>query len=386
MTIERLPPPIGLAPPGGASRLAHVLVADDQSAVREFLAEVLKLAGYRATVVADGDEALECARRDPPQVVLTDLSMTPLGGLELIAQLRRAAPAAVAIVLTGYGTVEKAVELMRAGAFSVLTKPCSMAEISITVAKALEHHQALFANQDLRERLRVQDKLAMIGKLAAGVAHELNNPLDATLRCMRMLRDRVKGDAEGRELIELGHAGLLRMADIVQSLLTFSRNAAVEQTPQPLTTLVEESITAVSLALGEKAPTMLREVAQEVERLPLPRGMYQVLTNLLRNAADATGPRGHVTLSAARHDDRLLLTVSDDGPGIAPQVLPRVFEPFFTTKEPGRGTGLGLPISARLVEKFGGVIRLECPPDGGTVATVNLPVHLPAERNVQEVV
>ena len=195
MTIERSPPPTGPAPPAGASRLPHVLVADDQSAVREFLAEVLKQAGYRATLVADGEEALECARRDPPQVVLTDLSMTPLGGLELIAQLRRAAPAAVAIVLTGYGTVEKAVELMRAGAFSVLTKPCSLAEISITVAKALEHHQALFANQDLRERLRVQDKLAMIGKLAAGVAHELNNPLDATLRCMRLLRSRVEGDA-----------------------------------------------------------------------------------------------------------------------------------------------------------------------------------------------
>jgi signal transduction histidine kinase len=361
------------------------MVVDDQGAVREFLHEVLRQAGYRASVTGDGQEALEIARQDPPQVVLTDLSMAPMGGLELIGQLRRAAPAAVAVVLTGYGTVEKAVELMRAGAFSVLTKPCSVGEITATVAKALEHHQALSANQDLRERLRVQDKLAMIGKLAAGVAHELNNPLDATLRCMRLLRDRVQGDAEAREMLELSHAGLLRMADIVQSLLTFSRNAAVEQTPQPLTTLVEEAVTAVSLALDAKAPRFLRRIAADVERVPLPRGIYQVLTNLLRNAADATGPKGTVTVQAERRDDRLLLSVTDDGPGIPAAILPRVFEPFFTTKDPGRGTGLGLPISARLVEKFGGAIRLECPAGGGTVASVNIPIQLPAERSMQEV-
>jgi signal transduction histidine kinase len=159
----------------------------------------------------------------------------------------------------------------------------------------------------------------------------------------------------------------------------------VEQTPQPLTTLVEESITAVSLALDARAPTFLRRIAVDVERMPLPRGIYQVLTNLLRNAADAAGAKGTVTLEARRVDDRLHLSVTDDGPGIPAHVLPRVFEPFFTTKEPGRGTGLGLPISARLVEKFGGAIRLECPSGGGTVATVNIPVQLPAERSMQEV-
>jgi C4-dicarboxylate-specific signal transduction histidine kinase len=92
-----------------------------------------------------------------------------------------------------------------------------------------------------------------------------------------------------------------------------------------------------------------------------------------------------VTVRAGRDGDRLVLSVTDDGPGIAPAVLPRVFEPFFTTKEPGKGTGLGLPISARIVEKFGGAIRLECPPEGGTVATVSVPFALPVEHPAQEV-
>jgi signal transduction histidine kinase len=336
-------------------------------------------------LVGDGAEALETCRSDPPQVVLTDLAMHPVGGLDLIAQMKKAAPAAVPIVITGFGTVEKTVELMRAGAFNVLTKPCQTAEITATVAKALEHHAALSANQDLRERLRVQDKLAMIGKLAAGVAHELNNPLDATLRCMRMLRDRVGSDPETNEVVELAHAGLLRMADIVQSLLTFSRHAAVEQTPQALVSLVEEAVTAVSLALEGRVSAIVRAVSADVERLPVPRGLYQVLTNLLRNACDAAGAKGRVTVRAARAADRLVLSVADDGPGLPAAVLPRVFEPFFTTKEPGKGTGLGLPISARIVEKFGGSIRLECPPEGGTVATVNVPVPQPAEHPVTEV-
>jgi C4-dicarboxylate-specific signal transduction histidine kinase len=357
----------------GRSPAGHVLVVDDKQVVRDFLREVLELAGHRVTLASDGSGAVEACRRDPPQVLLTDLAMQPMSGKDLIETLRREYPSVVSVVLTGYGTVERAVELMRIGAFDVLTKPCRAAEITATVDKALEHHEALQTNRDLRERLRVTDKLAMIGKLAAGVAHELNNPLDATLRCVRLTRERVKADAEASEYLELAHAGLTRMADIVQSLLTFSRNAAVEQAPQALASLVEEAVNQVSMAMAHAAPRVVRRLDDEAARLQVPRGMHQVLTNLLRNAFDAVGTDGEVRVIAALDGEKLEVRVEDDGPGIAPDVMPRVFEPFFTTKEPGKGTGLGLPISARLVEKFGGTIRIECPDEGGTVVTVSLP-------------
>ncbi len=233
---------------------AHVLVVDDQDVVRDFLREVLEMAGYHVTDAGSGPEALDACRENPPDVVLTDLNMAPMSGRELILALKENAPSAVAVVLTGHGTVERAVDLMRLGAFDVLTKPCRAEEITATVAKALEHHEALRANQDLRERLRVQDKLAMIGKLAAGVAHELNNPLDATLRCIRLTRDCVNGANEAHEYLDLAETGLTRMADIVQNLLTFSRNAAVEQAPQALCELIAEAATSVSLALDGSAP------------------------------------------------------------------------------------------------------------------------------------
>src|SRR5947207_9888222 len=213
--------PLSPAAPSVDARAAHVLVVDDQPIVREFLAEVIRMQGHRVSLAADGDAALELARTDPPQLVLTDIKVRGVDGRGLVRWIRDAHPAVVSIVITGFGTVQHAVDLMRDGAFDVLTKPCPANEIVATVTKALEHHRALQSNADLRERLRVHEKLAMIGKLAAGVAHELNNPLDATLRCVRMAMERLSGDAEGREYLDLAHAGLLRMADIVKSLLTF---------------------------------------------------------------------------------------------------------------------------------------------------------------------
>ena len=367
--------------PRAGPRTAHILVVDDKEIVRRFLCEVLELAGHRVTVVESGDRALDICKSDPAQVLMTDLRMEPMSGQELIRRLKSTAPATVPVVLTGYGSVERTVELMRLGAFDVLTKPCRASEILGTVEKALAHHEALDSNLDLRDRLvaqegkrqHIQEKLAMIGKLAAGVAHELNNPLDATLRCVRLTKDRVQDDPEATEYLDLAHAGLLRMADIVQSLLTFSRDAAVEQAPQRLDDLVAEAITGVALALAPNAPRMIQRIEPSVAGVPVPRGLHQVVTNLLRNANDACEGTCPITVAARLQGDRLVMEVIDEGPGITEEVLPRVFEPFFTTKDPGKGTGLGLPISARLVEKFGGTIGIECPPEGGTVVTVSLP-------------
>ena len=353
---------------------AHVLVVDDKQGVREFLTDVLDMGGYAVTAVRNAEEAIASAGTTAPHVILTDLRMEGMDGQALIQTMREEHPTAVSIVLTGYGTVERTVELMRAGAFDVLTKPCRATEILATVEKAVEHHRALWANQELRRRLHLQDKLAMIGKLAAGVAHELNNPLDATLRCVRMTRERTGDDEESQEYLEIAQTGLMRMADIVQGLLTFSRNAVVEQAPEDLGTVLDSSLQSVSLALGNGAPTFDRRYEADVETEPVPRGLHQVVTNLVRNAADAHGRKQEpIEVHARVENDRVIVRIKDRGEGIDDEAIERVFEPFFTTKEPGRGTGLGLPISARLVERFGGTLRLDCPADGGTVATIELP-------------
>jgi signal transduction histidine kinase len=369
---------------GSSAPAPHILVVDDRAEVRTYVREVLELAGHRVSTAPDGLAALEHCRQDPPQVVVTDLQMRPMPGRELIVALKEACPSAVAVVLTGHGTVERTVDLMRIGAFDVLTKPCAAARIAATVTKALEHHVALRANEDLRERLRVQDKLAMIGKLAAGVAHELNNPLDATLRCVRLTREATQSDSEACEYLDLAESGLQRMADIVQSLLTFSRNAAVEQSPQGLQGLVHEAVHSVQLALGDDAPVIGSEVYPDVADAVVARGLHQVITNLLRNACDASRPGQTVLVRARRVGTEVRLEVVDHGSGIPEEIRHRIFEPFFTTKAPGRGTGLGLPLSARLVEKFGGRIGIACPREGGTIVQIVLPLAKPATEPCAE--
>ena len=352
---------------------ARVLVVDDKEIVRDFLRSVLEMAGYSVVTSSNGQEALESLREHPPEVVLTDLQMAPMSGRELVTQIAEISPASVSIVLTGYGTVERAVELMRAGAFDVLTKPCRATEILATVEKAREHHRALRTNLDLRQQLRVKDKLAMIGKLAAGVAHELNNPLDATLRCVRLTKSHVADDPEAVEYLELAHAGLQRMANIVQSLLKFSRNATAEQSPEPLHTVVDGAISAVRMALGTEAPVVESSVDSTVRDHAVPRGIHQVLINLIRNANDANTNGHPIVVRAYEEGTSIHIDVVDRGTGMSDEVLARVFEPFFTTKDPGKGTGLGLPISARLVEKFGGHLGIESPREGGTTARIVLP-------------
>lgn len=360
--------------PGTPAPKARVLVVGVDPKTRNFLTGVLEHVGYDVETAADERAAIESLRSRPADVLLAEpraqLGEDGWGLLEHVAAER---PTTVPVVVAGPGTVERTVEFMRAGAFDVLAKPCRANEIVATVDKALGHHRALAANVDLRQRLQVQDKLAMIGRLAAGVAHELNNPLDATLRCMRLLEDRVGPDMEARELMDMAHAGLLRMADIVQGLLMFSRNAQLEQAPEPLASVVESATQSVSLALGDAAPPFHTSIQDDAASTLVPRGLQQVLVNLLRNACDAAGRLLPIRVTARREGDGLRIDVCDEGPGMPPEVLSRVFEPFFTTKDPGRGTGLGLPISARLVERFGGRLELSCPPPRGTIATIFLP-------------
>ena len=159
------------------------------------------------------------------------------------------------------------------------------------------------------------------------------------MRCVRMAMERTAKDPEAREYLDLAHAGMLRMADIVKSLLTFSRHAAIEQKPEPLGRLAEEAVTGVQLALGDDAPRIASEIEASIRELPVPRGLHQVLTNLVRNAADATGRTGRIRVVGARDGETLRVRVEDDGPGMPPAILQRIFEPFFTTKPPGKGTG-----------------------------------------------
>jgi Na+/proline symporter/signal transduction histidine kinase len=221
-----------------------------------------------------------------------------------------------------------------------------------------------------------QDRLASIGQLAAGLAHELGNPLTGITCVAQNLRaDLPDDDTRTRlsQILDLAH----RIDAIVRNLLSFSR-AGVERSPGALDRVVlgeavREAIDLVHIAPHHRQIQMLNRCGDDITLEADRQRLVQVLVNLLANACDASPPGGLVEVSSARADGRVRIFVCDHGSGMSAEVRARVFEPFFTTKDPGQGTGLGLSLVYNIVRDHGGDVALESTPGAGTRVTVELP-------------
>ena len=231
----------------------------------------------------------------------------------------------------------------------------------------------------LEQQVMQTEKLAAMGQMIAGVAHELNNPLTAILAVSDLLRDRT-GDTGDKRQLELLHQQARRAADIVQDLLSFSRPPAPQRGHVRLGEVVRRA-----LHLHEYS---LRRNNVSVDLLPeagIPdvvgdaNQLIQVFLNLVINAEQAireAREQGTIRVRlgcGTGSQPRVSASFQDDGPGIPAEILPKIFDPFFTTKRPGRGTGLGLSICMAIVREHGGDIQVQAAPGGGTVFTVLLP-------------
>ena len=230
----------------------------------------------------------------------------------------------------------------------------------------------------LEEQLIQAEKLAAMGQMLAGVAHELNNPLTAILGVTELLRERPGADEATQRQLELTHRQARRAARIVQNLLEFSRPASPQKKPLDVNVLVERT-----LQLQEHS---LRRNQIEVDfhpqhDLPAVLGdgnqLIQVLLNLVTNAEQAireVRDQGRIQIALALQAGRIAISVQDDGVGIRAEALPRIFDPFYTTKRPGGGTGLGLSICMSIIREHGGNLDAKALPGGGSLFTVDLPV------------
>src|SRR5271163_29893 len=232
----------------------------------------------------------------------------------------------------------------------------------------------------LEEQLIQAEKLAAMGQMLAGVAHELNNPLTAILGVTELLREREDFDDPAKRQLELTHRQARRAARIVQNLLEFARPASPQKKPLDVNSLIERT-----LQLHEPSLRRNNVVVDFKPQPDLPgvigdgNQLIQIFLNLITNAEQAireVRETGRIQIRLARTANRLSITVQDDGVGIRPEALPRIFDPFYTTKRPGGGTGLGLSICMSIVREHGGSIEAEGLPAGGSAFTVYLPVAL----------
>jgi len=257
----------------------------------------------------------------------------------------------------------------------------------VTWAKTLEER----VEQKTSELKRAHDhvlhveKMASIGKMAAVVAHEVNNPLSGILTYAKLLRKWVaSGQAEHEkredaiQCLELIAAESRRCGDLVKNLLTLSRTAPMNVQPTDLRTVLDRCLLLVRHQLELGGIQLQVNLAENLPRVPCdPAQMEQVFLALIMNAIDAMPKGGNLWIEARLSPDEteINIQVRDDGAGIAPDILPQIFEPFLTTKESGRGVGLGLAISRGIVERHNGRIDVESELGRGTNFTVTLPAQ-----------
>jgi two-component system NtrC family sensor kinase len=248
-------------------------------------------------------------------------------------------------------------------------------------------------NQELRETLEAlkraqaelvrSEKMASMGRLVAGIAHEINNPVNAVVNTAGPLESTLeeligrRGDptqiaGDVREMLRVIQRGARRTKEIVQALHNYSRGDDDRLTDVDLHRGLDESLDLLRHHL--KNGITVERVYGEVGRVRGHAGqLHQVFMNLITNAAQALGEKGRIKITTVREGGKAVISVTDDGPGIPSDVLPHIFDPFFTTKDVGEGSGLGLSIVHGIVERHGGSISVDSEVGRGTTFTVTLP-------------
>ncbi len=231
------------------------------------------------------------------------------------------------------------------------------------------------AEREMELRIIQSEKLAALGQVIAGVAHELNNPLSCIGGFSELLIQSATDD-NARGMAEKINKSVTRAANIVQELLIFSRAPKLEKKPVNIKKMFSETLDLISEALNTSSINAVVGADDEITAGLDMAQMERVLLNLLTNAIHAirdSGKGDRILLKAERFDDRLIIEVSDNGPGISQNVINRIFEPFFTTKKIGEGTGLGLSICYNIVKAHGGDIRVKSIEGQGTTFIIELP-------------
>ena len=378
--------------PGAPNRddQVRLLAVDDEAAFLQTLIKRLERRGFFSCGVGTGAEALAHLEKRKVDVVLLDVRLPDINGLDVLTAIKARMPRIEVILLTGQAVTGDGVEGMRRGAFDYLSKPL---EIEHLVGKIRQAWQKIQWEQErekeaefrsrMQEQMAATERLAALGTLAAGVAHEINNPLaiinDAAGWLKLVLRrphlDALAEKADFEKGLGKIEQSVARARAITHQLLGFVRRPESVLSEVDMDRLVEESIQMVRREAETKGVRMARcrHDSASVRIWIDPYPLRQVLINLLTNAVHATDPGGEVTVFVEEIGDELLVTVRDNGPGIPQEILGRVFEPFYTTKPPGTGTGLGLFVSKGIVEKMGGALTVSSRLGYGTSACIRLP-------------
>jgi signal transduction histidine kinase len=242
--------------------------------------------------------------------------------------------------------------------------------------------------EEMRRRMLIQARLAAVGELVAGLAHEMNNPLAFVRSNLALLESHTKAlddfgsltpderneiVRESRELVGESLTGVDRATEIVRGVRRFTQTGRFERVQASLNELVEDAIAMLRPRARPLDVVLDIRLAATPELSCAPHELRQVFFVLLANALDEVGERGRISVSTRTEDDTVLVEIADDGRGMSPETIERIFDPFFSTKGVGEGTGLGLGVAWNVVHAHGGQIDVESAPDAGSLFRVRFP-------------
>ena len=403
-----------------------VLVIDDNPEMLDFVRQVVSHR-YRVATAANADDALIALRLSPTDLIVSDVMMPGPDGIALCQTLKKDPDLGhiPLILLTARASLDSKLTGLAAGADDYITKPFHPDELMARIAALLrmrrmerelrQSHdrltQAYDGLRDAQAQLAHSEKMAALGTLVAGVAHEINNPvsfihssIDLISTSIEELKEIVEtylgeesaqvppsngttpanllqaafGDGERfanlLDNAQICKEGAQRAASIVQDLRTFSRPSTNGRQATDLHELLEQSL---RLLRGEiKGRITVQRDYGDLPSVPCDPGQIsQVFLNLLANAAQAISDRGELTLRTTCNGQVVEIQVADSGPGMSTETAQKIFDPFFTTKEVGKGTGLGLSIVRSLIHAHGGDVQVDSEIDHGTTFTVTLPTN-----------
>lgn len=377
---------------------ARILVVDDDEFVLKSMALALSEEGYEVTPCLSGEEALELVKKTTFDLALVDIRMPDLDGFEVLKGMRKAAPDTAVMMITGYASIESAVEAMSQGACDYLVKPCSSEELKLRVARGLEKRALVLKNRQVEKALKEYserleemveqrtkelretqahlirtEKLAATGRLAASVAHEINNPLEGIKNYLGLLKKKMAQDDPLREYVEQIEHGFNRIKDIVWRLLQFHRTDMEAMEPVDVNGIIESvlQICQKDLALGKVG--VAKKLGRGLPRtIALEGQLEQVFMNLILNAKDAMPQGGELRLETRAKGEFIEIEVTDTGRGMSKEEMDHLFEPFYSTKK--EGTGLGLWVSYQIIQNHGGEIAIKSKVGQGTSVIITLPL------------
>ncbi|SDF25123.1 hybrid sensor histidine kinase/response regulator [Desulfovibrio legallii] len=379
----------------------RVLIVDDEAAFAHPLAERLRLRGVDATTAADAPAALDALAAQERDLIFLDVGLPGMDGVTLLKVLHEKYPRTDVVMLSGAADMGKAVQAMRRGALNWLSKPVSLEDVLAECRKAGERAQA----REEAARLAEAARWRSLGRVAEGVAHEVNNPLNIIVQAAGLVRDCLDAPEaaslpevdEAREAVALIRVQSLRVREITRKLLMVGHGLDPRTGPLDVGAALDAVLELLHSRLEQSSVQCRRALPQDAAR-PLGSApeLHQILLHLLENALDAMPDGGTLSVRGelrrdAQERDWYDVLVEDSGPGISAEVMPHIFEPFFSTRtlqsrpqapdpaagqaQPlGRYAGLGLAVARSLAQARGGELTAANRPEGGAVFRLSLPL------------